>query len=102
MKKPDYWRLYASGESGRHCPHQLSDHSGTSDQDARSNKEQRRKMNLIVKVFDELTAAELYEILKSRAEVFMLEQNIKCQDMDNVDYKSIHCFLRKIIGLRPI
>ncbi|MCH5341687.1 MAG: GNAT family N-acetyltransferase [Acetatifactor sp.] len=49
-------------------------------------------MNLNVKFFDELTLAELYEILKSRAEVFMLEQNIKCQDMDDIDYKSIHCF----------
>lgn len=52
-------------------------------------------MNLKVKAFDELTSEELYEILKSRAEVFMLEQNIKCQDMDDVDYKSIHCFFQE-------
>lgn len=51
-------------------------------------------MNLKVKIFDELTAAELYEILKSRAEVFMLEQKIRCQDMDDIDYKSIHCFFQ--------
>ena len=25
----------------------------------------------------------------------MLEQNIKCQDMDDVDYKSIHCFFQE-------
>lgn len=52
-------------------------------------------MNFKVKTFEELTAAELYEILKSRAEVFMLEQNIKCQDMDDIDYKSLHCFLQE-------
>lgn len=51
-------------------------------------------MKLKVKIFDELTAAELYEILKSRAEVFMLEQNIMCQDMDDIDYKSLHCFFQ--------
>ena len=49
-------------------------------------------MDLIAKNFDELSAAELYEILKSRAEVFLLEQNIICQDMDNADYNSLHCF----------
>lgn len=52
-------------------------------------------MNFKVKVFKELTAAELYEILKSRAEVFLLEQNIKCQDMDDIDYKSLHCFFQE-------
>ena len=45
------------------------------------------------KWFDELSVAQLYEILKSRAEIFMLEQNIICQDMDDVDYVSLHCFM---------
>ncbi len=49
-------------------------------------------MKFYAKSFDELTNAELYEILKSRCEVFMLEQNIICQDMDDVDYRSLHCF----------
>ena len=44
------------------------------------------------KWFNDLSAAELYEILKSRSEVFLLEQNIICQDMDDVDYKSLHCY----------
>ena len=52
-------------------------------------------MDFIVKDFKELTTIELYEILKSRAEIFMLEQNIICLDMDNVDYKSVHCFIRE-------
>ena len=50
-------------------------------------------MNFIAKKFSELSTKELYEILKSRMEIFMLEQEIHCLDMDNVDYESLHCFL---------
>lgn len=49
-------------------------------------------MDLIAKYFDELTAAEVYEILKARAEIFVVEQKILYQDMDDIDYKSLHCF----------
>ncbi len=49
-------------------------------------------MKLYAKKFDELSTRELYEILKSRSEIFMLGQRIICQDMDDVDYKSIHFF----------
>lgn len=49
-------------------------------------------MNLIVKKFNELTPTELYEILKSRAEIFIMEQNVNYQDMDDIDYDSLHCF----------
>lgn len=49
-------------------------------------------MNLIAKKFNELTTIELYEILKARSEIFIIEQNIHYQDMDNVDYDSLHCF----------
>ena len=49
-------------------------------------------MNLIAKYFDELTTTELYEILKARSEIFIMEQNILYQDMDDVDYESLHCF----------
>lgn len=49
-------------------------------------------MEFIVKKMDELTAAELYEILKARSKVFMLEQKIRCLDMDDVDYESFHIF----------
>lgn len=41
-------------------------------------------MNLIAKKFEELDIAELYEILKARTEIFIMEQNIHYQDMDNV------------------
>ena len=44
------------------------------------------------KYFEELTNVQVYEILKSRSEIFILEQSIHCLDMDNVDYKSRHYF----------
>ena len=49
-------------------------------------------MKFICKHFDELSARELYEIIRARTEVFLLEQGIVCQDLDRVDYDSIHCF----------
>ena len=48
-------------------------------------------MKLTVKKFQELTTTELYEILKARAEIFIMEQEINYQDMDDIDYKSLHC-----------
>ncbi len=50
-------------------------------------------MNWIDKTFEELTSRELYEILKSRAEVFVKEQNISYVDEDDVDYRSLHIFM---------
>lgn len=50
-------------------------------------------MNIVSKRFDELTATEIYEILKARAEIFIMEQNINYQDMDDIDYESLHCFI---------
>lgn len=49
-------------------------------------------MNCTIKTFDELTTKELYEILRSRAEVFVKEQKISYVDTDGVDYKSWHVF----------
>lgn len=43
------------------------------------------------KLFSELTAAEIYEILKARSKVFQFEQNIRYLDEDDVDYNSLHC-----------
>jgi len=51
-------------------------------------------MEFIAKWFDELTSTEVYEILRSRAEIFIVEQNINCQDMDCVDYRARHCFIK--------
>ena len=52
-------------------------------------------MTFISKKFNELTLGELYEILKARCEVFLMEQRIVCQDMDDVDYDSLHCFIKE-------
>ena len=52
-------------------------------------------MELIVKEFKELTITELYEILKARAEIFIIEQQINYQDMDDIDYHSIHFFFQE-------
>ena len=47
------------------------------------------------KLFEELTTKELYEIVRSRTEIFLLEQKIICQDFDGVDYEALHCFMEK-------
>ena len=52
-------------------------------------------MKLQVKFFEELTTRELYEIVRSRAEIFLLEQHIICQDFDGADYDALHCFLEE-------
>lgn len=49
-------------------------------------------MNLRVKYFNELNTTELYEILKSRAEIFVVEQHCVYQDLDGKDYESLHIF----------
>lgn len=49
-------------------------------------------MKAISKYFTELTTTELYEILKARAEIFVVEQNCIYQDLDDIDYRSLHIF----------
>lgn len=49
-------------------------------------------MEFFAKKFSELSNIEVYEIIRSGTEVFLLEQNIICQDLDGVDYESLHCF----------
>ena len=56
-------------------------------------KETRKYIDMFVaRTFDELTTGEIYEILKARAAVFVVEQNIVYQDMDDKDYDSLHVF----------
>ena len=45
------------------------------------------------KKFQELSTDELYELLRVRSEVFVVEQNCVYQDMDGDDQKSIHLWL---------
>lgn len=49
-------------------------------------------MKLNIKTFDELTKEELYEILKLRAAVFVVDQNCAYQDLDDADFGAIHIF----------
>lgn len=50
------------------------------------------------KHFNELSAAELYSILRLRTEVFILEQNCLYQDVDGKDIKSYHVFGKSNAG----
>lgn len=45
---------------------------------------------IIFKNFDELTNRELYEVLRLRQEVFVLEQTCLYPDIDNADQECIH------------
>ena len=49
-------------------------------------------MNFEAKTFSELSTAELYELLRARAEVFVGEQKILYPDPDGLDYGALHCF----------
>lgn len=49
-------------------------------------------MDLIVKHFNELSTTELYEILKTRFEIFGTEQECIYQDLDDKDQDTIHIF----------
>lgn len=44
------------------------------------------------KNFNMLSVNELYQILKLRSEVFVVEQNCVYQDLDNKDQKALHLF----------
>lgn len=49
-------------------------------------------MKLNVKMFDELKTDELYEILKVRSQVFVVEQKCSYLDMDDADFGACHVF----------
>lgn len=45
--------------------------------------------------FDDLTAAELYGMLKLRVDVFVVEQNCPYPELDGLDQKSVHLAYRE-------
>lgn len=51
-------------------------------------------MNWQIKRFNELTADEIYNVLKSRNEVFIVEQKCAFQDCDDKDQNSYHLFTK--------
>ena len=51
-------------------------------------------METFVKTFDELSTSELYEILKLRQDVFIIEQQCVYPDIDQKDSNSLHVFVK--------
>ena len=57
------------------------------------------------KIFKELTTNELYELLRVRSEVFVVEQNCVYQDLDGDDQPSVHLWLTvedKVVALARV
>ena len=52
-----------------------------------------QEMILHKKTFRQLTTDELYELLRVRSEVFVVEQNCVYQDLDGDDQQAIHLWL---------
>lgn len=50
---------------------------------------------MTVKRFEELSAAELYEILKLRVDVFVVEQNCPYPELDGRDKSAWHVYFRE-------
>lgn len=57
------------------------------------------------KSFSQLTIDELYELLRVRSEVFVVEQNCVYQDLDGDDQQSVHLWLTvvgKVVALARV
>lgn len=57
------------------------------------------EMQLCVKRFSELTTEELYDILKTRVAVFVVEQNCPYMELDDLDKTAFHVWLRDEQGI---
>lgn len=49
-------------------------------------------VNWTIKNFDTLSVPQLYQIMRLRAEIFVVEQNCVYQDLDDKDQKALHLF----------
>lgn len=56
-------------------------------------------MTLYIKHFTELTTTELYNILRARAEIFVVEQDCPYQDLDNKDLNAWHVWFEDEDGV---
>lgn len=52
-------------------------------------------MQIFQKSFEELSNRELYQLLKLRSEVFVVEQAAIYQDIDDIDYHATHFFIKE-------
>lgn len=50
-------------------------------------------MKVKIKSFDELTKRELYEILRLRVDIFVVEQECPYPEIDGKDYEALHVYL---------
>lgn len=57
-------------------------------------------MNIYVKSFEELTLDELYEILKIRVNVFVVEQNCPYSELDDIDKDAYHVYIKDEDGIQ--
>jgi ElaA protein len=53
------------------------------------------KNEVTIKTFNQLTTSELYALLKARFEVFVMEQHCFYLDLDDIDYKAVHIFVKE-------
>lgn len=59
-------------------------------------------MELKIKRFDDLSTRELYALMRTRSEVFFLEQKITVEDADEVDFEAVHLWVEEqgeVVGL---
>ncbi len=54
------------------------------------NRQIGGKLNFIIKHFNDLSTTELYEILKTRAEILVVEQDYVYQDLDDKDQDRVY------------
>lgn len=52
-------------------------------------------MKLSIKRFEELSVNELYDILKLRVDIFVVEQNCPYYDLDDLDQDATHVFIEE-------
>lgn len=57
-------------------------------------------MECVVKTFYQLTLDELYEIYQLRIDVFVVEQQCPCREIDELDRGAVHVFLRDEAGIQ--
>ena len=56
-------------------------------------------METVIKSFDEFNTRELYDILRARSEVFVVEQSCVYQDLDGIDQRAIHMYTADESGI---
>ncbi|MGN0910221.1 MAG: GNAT family N-acetyltransferase [Thermoguttaceae bacterium] len=61
-------------------------------------EEETQAQTPVMKRFDDLSARELYEILRLRSEIFIVEQDCVYQDVDYIDYRALHFILARSDG----